>query len=116
MERNYDVVVAGGGIAGSITALVLQQSGIRTLVIERGSHPRFAIGESTLPTTTFLLRRMAERYGIPELAEICSYEGLRKNGCAAWPKPSRASSTVTPPSLASRAAEAMYSNTRRSPT
>ena len=86
MERNYDVVVAGSGIAGSITALVLQQSGIRTLVIERGSHPRFAIGESTLPTTTFLLRRMAERYGIPELAEICSYEGLRKNGCAAWPK------------------------------
>lgn len=86
MQRNYDVVVAGSGIAGSITALVLQQSGIRTLVVERDSHPRFAIGESTLPTTTFLLRRMAERYGIPELAEICSYEGLRKNGCAAWPK------------------------------
>ena len=86
MEQDYTVVVLGSGIAGSITALALQQLGIKTLVVERGSHPRFAIGESTLPTTTFLLRHFAERFRIPELAEICSYEGLNKHRCVAWPK------------------------------
>jgi len=86
MEQDYTVVVLGSGIAGSITALALQQLGIKTLVVERGSHPRFAIGESTLPTTTFLLRHFAERFRIPELAEICSYEGLSKHRCTAWPK------------------------------
>jgi FADH2 O2-dependent halogenase len=86
MKQRYDVVILGSGIAGSILALVLGRVGVNTLVVEKDSHPRFAIGESTLPTTTFLLRRFATRYNIPELADICSYEGLRKHGCAAWPK------------------------------
>jgi len=86
MEQDYDIVVLGSGIAGSITALVLQQAGMKTLVIERKTHPRFAIGESTIPTTTLLLTQLAERYGIPELAEISTYQGLKKHGCAAWPK------------------------------
>jgi FADH2 O2-dependent halogenase len=86
MKRHYDIVILGSGIAGSITALVLQQAGLETLVVERKTHPRFAIGESTLPTTTLLLQQFARRYGIPELAEITSYPGLRKLDCAAWPK------------------------------
>ncbi|MEW6343383.1 MAG: tryptophan 7-halogenase [Pseudomonadota bacterium] len=86
MKQKYDVIVLGSGIAGSITALVLQQCGIRTLVVEHKTHPRFAIGESTLPTNTLILNQLARTHNIPELAEICSYPGLQKNGCAAWPK------------------------------
>jgi FADH2 O2-dependent halogenase len=82
----YDVIVVGSGIAGSITALVLQQIGCKTLVVERKTHPRFVIGESTIPTTALLLRHLASTYKIPELAQLAHYLWLRENGCAAWPK------------------------------
>lgn len=86
MSNSFDVVVVGSGIAGSALALVLRRAGLSTLVLERKSHPRFVIGESTLPTTTFLLNQLAADYGVPELAEIAHYLGLRERGCAAWPK------------------------------
>jgi FADH2 O2-dependent halogenase len=82
----YDVIVLGSGIAGSITALVLQQLGIKTVVVERKSHPRFVIGESTIPTTALLLRHLASTYDVPEIAQVAHYLWLRENGCAAWPK------------------------------
>jgi FADH2 O2-dependent halogenase len=86
MENNYDIVVLGSGIAGSIAALILKSIGLSTLVVERKSHPRFVIGESTLPTTSFLLRHLARTYGVPEVAQVAHYIELRENGCAAWPK------------------------------
>jgi FADH2 O2-dependent halogenase len=82
----YHTIVLGSGIAGSITALVLQQLGCKTLVVERKTHPRFVIGESTLPTTSLLLHHLASAYGVPEIAEVAHYLTLRDNHCAAWPK------------------------------
>jgi FADH2 O2-dependent halogenase len=86
VSDRYDVIVLGSGIAGSITALVLQRIGIKTLVIERKTHPRFVIGESTIPTTALLMRHLASTYDVPELADVIHYLGLRDHGCAAWPK------------------------------
>jgi FADH2 O2-dependent halogenase len=86
MRTSFDVIVLGSGIAGSMLALVLQRAGIKTLCVERKTHPRFVIGESTVPTTSILLKQLAHDYDIPELAEVAHYLGLRKNRCAAWPK------------------------------
>lgn len=86
MRASFDVIVLGSGIAGSMLALVLQRAGIRTLCIERKTHPRFVIGESTVPTTSVLLKQLAHDYNIPELAEVAHYLGLRGNACTAWPK------------------------------
>lgn len=44
-----DVVVAGGGPAGSTTASFLRRHGRSVLVLEREQFPRFHIGESLLP-------------------------------------------------------------------
>src|SRR5689334_22363662 len=46
---DFDVVVAGGGPAGSSTADFLRQRGRSVLVLEREKFPRFHIGESMLP-------------------------------------------------------------------
>jgi flavin-dependent dehydrogenase len=46
---DYDVVIAGGGPAGSSTANFLRQRNRRVLVLERERFPRFHIGESLLP-------------------------------------------------------------------
>ena len=49
MKYAYDVVIAGGGPAGSCTANFLRQRGRSVLVLEREKFPRFHIGESLLP-------------------------------------------------------------------
>jgi flavin-dependent dehydrogenase len=49
MDYDFDVVVAGGGPAGSSTANFLRQRQRRVLVLEREKFPRFHIGESMLP-------------------------------------------------------------------
>ena len=38
----YDVIVAGGGPAGSASATILAQYGHRVLLLEKDSHPAFS--------------------------------------------------------------------------
>lgn len=54
----FDVVVIGGGPAGSTTATVLADHGRRVLVVERAAFPRFHIGESLMPETYWVFRRI----------------------------------------------------------
>ncbi|MEO7191562.1 MAG: FAD-dependent oxidoreductase [Vicinamibacterales bacterium] len=64
---DVDVAVIGSGFAGSLAALVLRTQRRRVALIERGRHPRFAIGESTTPLTNLLLEELADRYGLPQI-------------------------------------------------
>ncbi len=73
MSERFDVVVAGSGLAGSILARLLARAGRRVLLVERGSHPRFAVGESSTPLAAIALERLAARYGLPELASLAAY-------------------------------------------
>ena len=66
VERiDADVAVIGSGFAGSLTALALRRLGRRVVLVERGQHPRFAIGESSTPLANLLLEELADRYGLP---------------------------------------------------
>ncbi|QDV71713.1 Putative FAD-dependent oxidoreductase LodB [Rosistilla carotiformis] len=58
MKANYDVVVIGGGPAGSSAAALTAQAGHRTLLIEREAMPRFHIGESLMPEVYWPLQRL----------------------------------------------------------
>ena len=73
MTPAWDLVVVGSGFAGSILAMIARRLGHRVLLLERGRHPRFAIGESSSPLTGILLEQLAERYNLPALASLASY-------------------------------------------
>ncbi len=48
-QKNWDVIVIGGGPAGATAAATLRQAGRTVLVLEKAKFPRFHIGESLLP-------------------------------------------------------------------
>src|SRR5262245_14128385 len=58
MKHEYDVIIAGGGPAGSSTANFLRQRGRRVLLLEREKFPRFHIGESMLPFSNDVWREL----------------------------------------------------------
>jgi flavin-dependent dehydrogenase len=58
MSHDFDVVVAGGGPAGSSTANFLRQKKRSVLVLEREQFPRFHIGESMLPFSNDVWREL----------------------------------------------------------
>ena len=53
-----DVVVIGGGPAGSTVSTLLAQQGCRVVLFEREQFPRFHIGESLIPETYWVLKRL----------------------------------------------------------
>jgi flavin-dependent dehydrogenase len=53
-----DVIVIGGGPAGSTVSTLLAQRGIRVKLYERDRFPRFHIGESLIPETYWVFQRL----------------------------------------------------------
>src|ERR671924_439668 len=58
MGTNPDVIVIGGGPAGSTVSTLLAQHGCSVELFERERFPRFHIGESLIPETYWVLKRL----------------------------------------------------------
>lgn len=57
-RQQCDVLVVGGGPAGSTIAALLSQKGRHVVLLEKDRHPRFHIGESLLPLNLPLFDRL----------------------------------------------------------
>ncbi|HMG36846.1 MAG TPA: NAD(P)/FAD-dependent oxidoreductase [Blastocatellia bacterium] len=57
-ENTYDVIVMGGGPAGSTIASILAREGRKVILFERESFPRHHIGESLMTDTYWTFQRM----------------------------------------------------------
>ncbi len=74
-----DVVVLGSGLAGSMLATILARQGCRVAMIERGRHPRLAIGESLVPASAMLFWYLGRKYDVPEIATLAHLDSVSRN-------------------------------------
>jgi flavin-dependent dehydrogenase len=58
LTGNPDVIVIGGGPAGSTVSALIAQHGYKVQLFEREHFPRFHIGESLIPETYWVLKRL----------------------------------------------------------
>jgi tetracycline 7-halogenase / FADH2 O2-dependent halogenase len=69
----YDLAVVGSGFAGSLLAMIAHRLGRSVVLLERGSHPRMVIGESSTPLSNLLLQELATRYDLPALLPLTKW-------------------------------------------
>lgn len=72
-DVEVEVAILGAGMGGCLLALVLERIGLRTALVERGSHPRFALGESSTPLGGLSLAELARRYNLPRIAPLAEF-------------------------------------------
>ncbi|MGH8726702.1 MAG: NAD(P)/FAD-dependent oxidoreductase [Burkholderiales bacterium] len=73
MKESCDVLVIGGGPAGSTISAFLAEQGWQVQLLEKDTHPRFHIGESLLPMNRELFARLG-------VAEEIARIGVVKSG------------------------------------
>lgn len=78
-EPLYDVAILGTGLGGTMLGAILARHGVNVVLIDRAQHPRFAIGESTIPQTSMMLRILATRFDVPEIAALSGLRDLKSH-------------------------------------
>ena len=72
-KHHFQIAIVGSGFAGSLLAVMAKRLGYSVVLIERGRHPRFAIGESSTPLANLLLEELATRYDLPRLLPFAKW-------------------------------------------
>jgi FADH2 O2-dependent halogenase len=73
VKDSCEIVIVGSGFAGSLLARVLAVLGYDVVLLERGTHPRFAIGESSTPLANLSLERLGLRYGLEDCYQLATH-------------------------------------------
>jgi FADH2 O2-dependent halogenase len=73
IRERAEIAILGAGFAGSLMALILRQIGRQTVLLERGAHPRFAIGESSTPQADLILEGLCATYNLPRLFPLTRF-------------------------------------------
>lgn len=81
-QNEVDVVVIGGGPAGATASTLIAQQGYSVQLFERERFPRFHIGESLIPETYWVLRRlnMLEKMKRSDFVHKYSVQFVNSNG------------------------------------
>ena len=82
MSSDFDIAIIGSGFGGSLLAMIARRLGRSVVLLERGRHPRFAIGESSTPLANLLLEDLARRYELPAILPLAKWGAWQR----AYPK------------------------------
>jgi tetracycline 7-halogenase / FADH2 O2-dependent halogenase len=73
MKDHHDIAVIGSGFAGSLLAMIARRLGRSVVLIEKGTHPRVVIGESSTPLANLLFEELCTRYDLPALRPLAKW-------------------------------------------
>jgi FADH2 O2-dependent halogenase len=73
MRNDFDIAIIGSGFSGSLLAMIARRAGRSVMLLDRGVHPRFAIGESTSPLLNLVIEQLADRYDLPRLKPLTKW-------------------------------------------
>lgn len=73
LTREVDVAVVGSGFAGSLVAMIAHRVGRSVVLVERGRHPRFVIGESSTPLANLMLEEICRTYDFPGVLPLAKW-------------------------------------------
>jgi FADH2 O2-dependent halogenase len=75
----FDIAIVGSGFGGSLMAMIARRLGWSVVLLERGQHPRFVIGESSTPLANWLLEGLSERYDLPRVRPLAKWGTWQRN-------------------------------------
>jgi flavin-dependent dehydrogenase len=81
MPEPYDVIIIGGGPAGSTAGTLLAKQGWKVAIFEKEQFPRFKIGESLLPGSLCTFERMGVKEKIDRADVIVKHGGKILSAC-----------------------------------
>jgi flavin-dependent dehydrogenase len=81
MAEFFDIIIVGGGPAGSTAGTLLAQLGWNVAIFEKEKYPRFKIGESLLPGSLSTFERMGVKEKLDRADVIVKYGGKIVSAC-----------------------------------
>jgi flavin-dependent dehydrogenase len=81
MPELYDVIIVGGGPAGSTAGTLLAKQGWKVAIFEKEQFPRFKIGESLLPGSLCTFERMGVKEKIDRADVVVKHGGKILSAC-----------------------------------
>jgi len=81
MAEFFDVLIIGGGPAGSTAGTLLSKQGWNVAILEKQKFPRFKIGESLLPGSLCTFERMGVKRRIEEADVVIKHGGKIISAC-----------------------------------
>jgi tetracycline 7-halogenase / FADH2 O2-dependent halogenase len=78
VSDRFDLAIVGAGFSGSLLAAVARRLGLSVVLLEKGSHPRFAIGESSSPLANLLLEEICDRYDLSRIKPLTAWGTWRR--------------------------------------
>jgi tetracycline 7-halogenase / FADH2 O2-dependent halogenase len=73
MNSRYDFAIVGSGFAGSLLAMITRRLGHSVVLLEKGTHPRVIIGESSTPLANLLFEELCTRYDLSALKPLAKW-------------------------------------------
>ena len=73
-----DLAIIGSGFGGTLMAMVARSFGLSVVLLEKSSHPRFVIGESSTPLADLLWLELTQAHGLTSLAPFAKWGTWRR--------------------------------------
>src|SRR5207247_8571914 len=78
MPADFDIAIVGAGFGGALMAMIARRLDKSVVLLEKGSHPRSAIGESSTALANLILEELSRRWDLPRIRQLAQWGTWQK--------------------------------------